>query len=95
MEEPQPGEVTAMKIDAPKFGIACALSVSVLWLVCSILIMVMPSAMLSMSGDMLHMELVEMDWHLTLSGVINGLLGWFAAAGIGGWLLAVVYNRLL
>lgn len=84
-----------MTINALKFGVACALSVAALWIICSILVLVIPSLMLSMSGDMLHMELTEMGWHLTLSGVIKGTVGWFVVAGIGGWLLAVIYNRFL
>lgn len=84
-----------MNLHAVKFGVACALGASILWIVCSILVMVVPSMMLSMSGDMLHMQLVDMGWHLTLSGVIKGLLGWFIAAGVVGWLIAAIYNRLI
>jgi uncharacterized membrane protein len=84
-----------MKINPVKFGLACALSVSILWIVCSILVMVIPPMMLSMSGHMLHMELAGMSWHITLLGVFTGLVGWFVTAGIGGWLLAAIYNCLL
>tara|TARA_R100001369_G_scaffold476_1_gene1416 strand:+ start:1564 stop:1719 length:156 start_codon:yes stop_codon:yes gene_type:complete len=47
-----------------------------------------------MSGEMVHMQLNEMGWHLTLTGVVIGLVAWFVAAGIAGWLLAAIYNRL-
>jgi len=84
-----------MKINPINFSLACALSVSILWIVCSILVMAIPSIMLSMSGHMLHMELFRMGWNLTLLGVFTGLVGWFFTAGIGGWLLAIIYNCLL
>lgn len=83
-----------MKLHAYKFGIASAISASVLWAICSLLVMLLPSMMLSMSGDMLHMQLNDMGWHLTLIGVVKGLVAWFVLAGIAGWLLAAIYNRL-
>ena len=83
-----------MPLNAFKFGMASAITAAILWLVCSLLVMLMPSMMLSMSGDMLHMELNDMGWHLTLTGVVTGLVAWFVAAGIVGWLLAAIYNRL-
>ena len=84
-----------MQIKPIPFGLACALSASILWLVCSFFVMTMPSVMLSMSGHMSHMDFVYMGWHLTFSGVFKGLVGWYIAAGISGWLLAAIYNCLL
>jgi hypothetical protein len=84
-----------MNINALKFGLACAISASVLWVICSLLVMALPSMMLSMSSDMLHMQLTDMGWHLTLIGAVKGLVAWFIAAGVAGWLLAATYNRLL
>lgn len=83
-----------MTLNAFKFGLASAMTAAILWLACSLLVMLMPSMMLSMSGEMVHMQLNEMSWHLTLTGVIFGLVAWFVAAGIAGWLLAAIYNRL-
>ena len=84
-----------MKLDALKLGMASAIAVALIWLVCSLLVMLMPAMMLSISGDMLHMQLMEMGWRLTLVGVVKGLVAWSVLAGIAGWLLAVIYNRLL
>ncbi|MCG8383871.1 MAG: DUF5676 family membrane protein [Gammaproteobacteria bacterium] len=84
-----------MKLNAMKFGLACAISAVVLWIICSLLVMAMPAMMLSMSGDMLHMQLQDMGWHLTLAGAFWGLVAWAFVAGIAGWLLATIYNRLL
>lgn len=82
-----------MQLNPMKFGLAAAISFSLIWLLCSLLVMLAPAMMLSMSGDMTHMNLAGMGWHLTLPGFITGLLGWFVFAGLGGWLLAAIYNR--
>lgn len=83
-----------MKLVALKFGIASAISAAVLWVICSAFVILMPEMMLSLSGDMLHMRLHDMGWHLTLAGVTKGLIAWCVVAGITGWLLAAIYNRL-
>ncbi len=83
-----------MTLSVFKFGISSAVSAAVLWLICSVLVMVMPTTMLSMSGDMLHMQLNDMGWHLTLYGFVKGLVAWSITAGVAGWLLAGIYNRL-
>ena len=61
-----------MTLNAFKFGMASAITAAILWLACSLLVMLMPSMMLSMSGEMVHMQLNEMGWHLTLTGVVIG-----------------------
>ncbi|WP_370239321.1 DUF5676 family membrane protein [Neptunomonas phycophila] len=65
-----------------KFGIASAISASVLWIICSVLVMLLPSLMLSISGDMLHMQLNNMGWYLTVIGAVKGLVAWFVLAGL-------------
>lgn len=83
-----------MKLHAYKFGIASAISASILWIICSLLVILAPSMMLSLSGDMLHMQLNDMGWHLAFVGVAKGLIAWSVTAGIAGWLLATIYNRI-
>ena len=83
-----------MKLNSIKFGIACAVSASILWLICTLLVMVMPGVMMTMSGDMVHMQLSDMEWQISLSGVILGMVGWFMIAGAMGGASAVIYNRL-
>ncbi|WP_018624921.1 DUF5676 family membrane protein [Kangiella aquimarina] len=84
-----------MKLHAMKFGLACSVSASVLWVICSILVALIPSMMLSISGDMVHMQLQDMGWHLTLVGALWGLVAWAVVTGFTGWLIAAIYNRLL
>lgn len=83
-----------MKINSIKFGISSAISASILWIICSVLVIFLPSMMLSMSGDMVHMQLNNMGWHLTFIGAVKGLIAWFAMTGLAGWILAGIYNRL-
>jgi hypothetical protein len=82
-----------MKLNAMKFGLASSISASILWLICSVLVMIMPGMMMSMSGDMVHMELNDMSWQLSVFGVAVGMVGWFVMAGAMGWMLAAIYNR--
>ena len=83
-----------MTLNALKFGMASAITAAILRLACSLLVMLIPAMMLSMSGEMVHMQLNEMGWHLTFTGVVVGLVAWSVSAGIAGWLLAAIYNRL-
>ena len=59
-----------MKLHAFKFGLACSISAIVLWVICSVFVAAMPAMMMSMSGDMVHMQLQDMGsvsyTHLTL-----------------------------
>lgn len=84
-----------MKLHEVKFGTACAITAALLWVLCTILVLAMPSLILSLTGAMVHMQLQDMGWHLNLAGALLGLLAWVLAAGFSGWLLASVYNRLL
>lgn len=84
-----------MKLIPSKFGLSCALTAALLWLACSVLVVMLPGAMLSLSGDMFHMQLAEMGWHLTWNGVLIGLVAWSLVAGLTGATLAAIYNRLI
>lgn len=55
-----------MNLNAFKFGLACAVSTSLIWVVCSFLVLVLPKIMLSISGDMFHMQLANIGWHLNI-----------------------------
>jgi len=84
-----------MKLDAAKFGLAWAITFGVFWIICSVLVWLMPGPMMNVSGHMVHGDLSAMHWHLALAGVLLGLVAWTLVAGFTGWLVAVVYNRLL
>ena len=84
-----------MRLDPLKFGTATAVASALAWLICSLAVWSMPAMSLAMGGNMMHMDLSQFGWHLTLAGVLAGLVAWLIVAGIFGWLLAAIYNRLL
>ena len=72
-----------------------ALGVAAIWLLCSLLVWLFPAAMLSMSGLMIHVELTDISWVMSLESVIIGLVIWVLIAGVSGWLVAGIYNKIL
>ncbi|WP_211664959.1 DUF5676 family membrane protein [Litorilituus lipolyticus] len=49
-----------MKLNENAFALACAAAFGIVWVACSILVMVMPDMMSSMTGHMLHTNLKGM-----------------------------------
>ena len=84
-----------MKLDAAKFGFACAVAFSILWVVCVLLVMGMPMNMMQISGNMVHGDFTSMQWSMNFQGLFVGLIAWAFVAGISGWLIAFIYNKLL
>lgn len=84
-----------MKLNPGSFALASALTASVLWIVCAALFLALPGAMMTMTGHMTHMDAGAMSWVFGLYGLIIGLVAWALTAALGGWLLAVFYNRFL
>ena len=84
-----------MKLHALKFGLAAAISIAILWIICSLIVWLSPSMSMEMAGHMVHSDLSQMQWQLSLSGIIIGLFIWSLFAGITGWLIAKLYNKLI
>ena len=84
-----------MKLNAIKFGLACAASFSILWVFCSLFVMGMPTNMMQLSGNMVHGDFTSMQWSMGFQGLFVGLIAWAFVAGISGWLIALIYNKLL
>ncbi len=82
-----------MNLDAKKFSLACAGAFAILWLVCSLLVVISPMGMMNMSGNMIHGDLTGMRWSMGFFGFIIGLIVWSFLAGITGWLIATLYNK--
>jgi len=82
-----------MKLDAKKFGLAAGCAFAILWVICSLMVLIMPMGMMSLTGNMVHGDLSNLGWHMGFSGIIAGLFAWSLGAGITGWLLAVLYNK--
>jgi H+/Cl- antiporter ClcA len=84
-----------MRINPTKFALAGAITTAIIWVVCSILVFAMPSPMMNMSGHMVHANLGDMNWTLSLTGFVVGLISWSLSVGIFGWILAYIYNTLI
>jgi hypothetical protein len=84
-----------MKLNPTALGAASAISFSILWIICSAAVAVLPGFMMTMSGHMLHVNFSQMGWTLTWTGVLLGLVVWAAVAFVSTWLIAVVYNQFL
>ena len=57
--------------------------------------MVMPMNMMGISGNMVHEDFSSMQWSMEIQGLFIGLMAWPFVAGISGWLIALIYNKLL
>ncbi|WP_417345526.1 DUF5676 family membrane protein [Ferrimonas sp.] len=84
-----------MTLNATKFGLASATAFAIFWIICSLLVWLLPSMMMDMTGHMTHGDWSQMGWRLSIGGVFIGLIGWSVVAGICGWLLATIYNKVL
>lgn len=84
-----------MKIDALKFGLAASIIFAAAWVICSLFVISMPTAMMQMSGHMVHADFGQMSWNLGWIGFVYGLVAWSVVAGIMGSGIAAVYNRLV
>ena len=82
-----------MKLNANAFGLAAAVTVAILWLLCSLIVALMPGMSMMMSGYMMHTDFSGMQWDMHLAGFLAGLVIWSVFAYIFGWLMALVYNR--
>ena len=83
-----------MKFNPITLGIASAIVAAVLWVVCSLLVVLLPEFMTHMTAGMMH-DAVAMSLSMSWLGFIYGLIGWVISAAIAAWLLAIAYNQLL
>ncbi|GAB5500944.1 MAG: hypothetical protein PsegKO_32550 [Pseudohongiellaceae bacterium] len=84
-----------MKLDAVKFGLAAAYAVIIVWVFCTILVVLLPGMSMSMGGYMMHADFSGMAWQMGMTGFIAGLILWAVTAGVFAWLLATIYNKLV
>ncbi|MCR9107117.1 MAG: DUF5676 family membrane protein [Gammaproteobacteria bacterium] len=77
------------------FGAACAVTAALLWISCSLMVVAMPDAMWQMTGQMLHVEMLQMNWAMNWLGFCVGLVAWTGLSGLAGLMLATIYNAML
>lgn len=83
-----------MKLQTTNFALACALAALILWIICSLFVMLIPMGMMSLSGHMMHGDFSTLQWQLGMHGFFFGLIAWTITAGVLGWLIAAIYNKL-
>ncbi|MBT5047029.1 MAG: hypothetical protein HOM58_00880 [Rhodospirillaceae bacterium] len=83
-----------MKLDALKLGLATAMILAIIWLICSAFVVFIPAAMMQVSGHMLHADLTGQAWSMHWTGFLSGLIFWSVLGGLLVWAVAAVYNRL-
>lgn len=83
-----------MKLDAKKFALSLGIATAFIWTLCSVLVFLSPSLMMTMTGHMLHTDLSTAGWAMSLGGMLFGLILWTFIATAFGSLIAVIYNQL-
>ncbi len=81
-------------LNSSALAAAFAGAVAIIWFICGLLIWLMPSMMVGMSGHMLHTDFGDMSWHMPLIGFLIGGLAWTVVAGVTGYLIGWLYNRV-
>ena len=84
-----------MKLNPIMLGISSAIATAVLWIICSLLVVMLPGFMTYMTTGMMHGDTASMALTMTWPGFLWGLIAWVVWVGVAGWLLAMIYNRLL
>lgn len=84
-----------MKLSSKMFGLAAAAAFAILWVLCSLIVLALPNASMTVTGHMVHADLSGWQWDMRLSGIVIGLVAWSVVAGAAAWLTAAIYNRLL
>ncbi len=84
------------KLKAGKVGLSLGLVFAITSLVCAILVYFMPAGMISLANNIFHGLDVSQIARSSFSwgGVIFGIVEIFIIGFIGGWLFALIYNKL-
>lgn len=82
-----------MKLQPGALALSSAVTFAVIWIVCSLLVTLLPGMMMGMTGDMIHADMDQMSWSMNFGGFVVGLVIWSLLAGVTGWLIAIFYNR--
>lgn len=83
-----------MKLDAAKLSLATAIVFAVVWVICSVLVVLIPGAMMQMSGHMLHADFGNLGWSMSWVGFFTGLIMWSVLPALLVWATCALYNRL-
>ena len=84
-----------MKINVIKVSIASAVAFSVLWIICSLMVWMMPEYMLRITASMMHISPNALNWDFSWSGVMVGCVAWAVTSGVTVAVTAAIYNMLV
>ena len=84
-----------MKLDTTKLGLSTGVAFGVVWVICSLLIVIAPNGVMQLTGYMLHSDLGNLGWTMSWAGFFAGLVAWSVLAGVLAWAAAAIYNRLI
>lgn len=82
-----------MKLQPNALALSSAVTFAVIWVLCSLLVALLPGMMMDMTGDMIHADMNQMSWSMNFGGFVVGLVIWSLLASATGWLIAIFYNR--
>ena len=68
-----------MKLESGKLFLATMLAFGLLYVVCAIFVLLIPVAMMGLTGGMMHMDTGGMVWSMGWGNLIIGLVAWIAA----------------
>ena len=83
-----------MQLHAVKLGFSTAIAMAILWVICSLMVYLMPNQMLFVSAQMVHVDPAQFSWSLNWFGFFIGLVSWSVVSCITVWLTASVFNIL-
>lgn len=83
-----------MKLQANKFAAATAITFSILWIICSAFVALVPNPSMALTGTMVHADLSAMSWSLTWISFVVGLVGWAILGAITAWSITFIYAIL-
>ena len=81
-----------MKLEPLRLGVATAVAVGIVWVICSVFVIGTPGMAMYAAGGMMHGEANAMVMQVTPIGFVVGLAGWSLGAGLTAWLVAALYN---
>lgn len=84
-----------MKVHPVNFAIAAGAAFAVIWLICSALVVALPSMADDTYRGMMHAGSDMPGMHVTMSGFWIGLFGWALGAALTAGILAVSYNAMI
>jgi len=84
-----------MQLHAGKLGLSAALTMSILWVICSSMVYLMPNQMLFVSAKMVHIDPNQFSWSLNWFGFFIGMASWSVVSYVTVWMVASIFNILV